>query len=45
MNGTAQHTALTQLATALDGDAKSASDAAKVRTLAASVHELANSKR
>jgi hypothetical protein len=42
--GAAQHTALTQLATKLDGDAKSASDAAKVRLLASSVHELANAK-
>jgi hypothetical protein len=45
LKGAAQHTALTQLAGALDNDAKSASDAAKVHTLAASVHELANSKR
>jgi hypothetical protein len=43
--GAAQHTALTQLATTLDADAKSASDAAKARALAASVRELANAKR
>jgi hypothetical protein len=43
--GAAQQTALTQLATTLDADARSASDAGKVRTLAASVRELANSKR
>ncbi len=44
-NGAAQHTALTRLATTLDADAKSASDAAKVRTLAAAVRELDNAKR
>jgi hypothetical protein len=44
MKGAAQHTALTQLATKLDGDAKSASDAAKVRLLAGSVRGLANAK-
>ncbi len=43
--GAAQHTALTGLASTLDTDAKSASDAAKVRTLAAAVRELANAKR
>jgi hypothetical protein len=43
--GAAQHTALTQLATTLDADAKAASDAAKARALAASVRELANAKR
>ena len=45
MTGTAQHAALTQLAGALENDAKSASDAPKVRMLAASVHQLADSKR
>ena len=41
MSGAAQKTALTQLASKLDADEKSASDAAKVRLLVASVRDLA----
>jgi hypothetical protein len=44
-SGAARRDALTQLATSLDGDAGSSSDAAKVRTLAASVRDLANAAR
>jgi hypothetical protein len=40
-SGAARQSALTQLATQLDGDAGSSSDAAKVRTLAGAVRDLA----
>ena len=39
--GPARQTALTQLATQLDGDAANSSDASKVKTLAAAVRDLA----
>ena len=41
-SGAARQTSLTQLATALDSDAQSASDGAKVRLLAAAVRKLAS---
>jgi hypothetical protein len=41
-SGTQRHDALTRLATQLDSDASGAGDAAKVRTLATAVRELAN---
>ena len=44
-SGSARRDALTQLATSLDGDAVTSSDAAKVRTLAQSVRELASASR
>jgi len=44
-SGATRRDALTQLATSLDGDAGSSSDAAKVRMLAASVRDLANASR
>jgi hypothetical protein len=44
MTGAAQRSALTQLATKLDADARAATDAAKVRLLAGSVRDLANAK-
>ena len=40
-SGSARSAALTTLATQLDGDANGSSDAVKVRTLAASVRDLA----
>jgi hypothetical protein len=43
LSGQARRNALTALATALDGDAAGAADAAKVRTLSAAVRELAGS--
>jgi len=44
-SGTARRDALAQLASQLDGDAGSSSDAAKVRMLAGSVRDLANAAR
>ncbi|HEX6532964.1 MAG TPA: hypothetical protein VF041_00120 [Gemmatimonadaceae bacterium] len=41
-SGSARRSALEQLATRLDGDAGGSSDAAKVRTLASAVRDLAN---
>jgi hypothetical protein len=40
-SGSARRTALTRLASALDGEAGSSSDAAKVRMLAGTVRDLA----
>ncbi|HKW48569.1 MAG TPA: hypothetical protein VJN70_14065 [Gemmatimonadaceae bacterium] len=40
-SGSARSTALSQLASQLDGDAASSGDAAKVKSLASSVHQLA----
>jgi len=45
LSGQARKDALTQLAAQLTGDAAGAADAAKVRTLAAAVTDLANSAR
>jgi hypothetical protein len=45
MAGQQRRTALTQLATQLNGDAAAASDAAKVRMLAGAVTDLANATR
>ncbi|HEY8176034.1 MAG TPA: hypothetical protein VIF32_10095 [Gemmatimonadaceae bacterium] len=44
LKGPARRTALTKLATQLDRDAPGASDAVRVRALAASVRDLANAK-
>jgi hypothetical protein len=44
MSGAARGAALTQLATQLDADASAAADAAKVRTMAAAVRELASAR-
>jgi hypothetical protein len=44
-SGSARRDALVQLASQLDGDANGSSDAMKVRTLAASVRDLANATR
>jgi LVIVD repeat-containing protein len=44
LTGPPQHDALTQLATQLNGDAATAADQAKVRTLAASVSDLAGAQ-
>jgi hypothetical protein len=44
-NGAARGSALTQLASQLDGDVNGSRDAAKVRTLAASVRDLAAASR
>lgn len=44
-NGAARRTALTTLATAVDTDAASARDAAKVRMMSAAIRELANASR
>jgi hypothetical protein len=44
LSGSARHDALTQLVTQLGGDAAGAGDAAKVRTLAAAVSDLANAQ-
>ena len=44
-SGEARRSALTQLATQLDADARSATDGAKVRMLAGSVRDLANAAR
>lgn len=43
--GAARRSALSELATAIDGDARGATDAAKVRMLATSVKELADASR
>ncbi len=43
--GTARNTALTQLATTLNGDASGAADKAKVHKLAGAVNDLANAQR
>jgi hypothetical protein len=45
LQGAARRAAFTQLAAALDRDAGSANDAAKVRTLAGAVRDLANAAR
>ena len=45
MSGQQRRTALTQLATQLNGDAAAATDAAKVRMLAGAVTDLANATR
>ena len=42
MSGAQRRTALTRLAAQLDGDARTASDATRVRALAAAVRALAN---
>jgi hypothetical protein len=44
LKGTARRTALTKLATQLDGDAKGATDAAKVTALAGAVRKLASAR-
>jgi hypothetical protein len=44
-SGAARRTSLAQLATQLDGDARSATDGAKVRMLAGSIRDLANATR
>jgi hypothetical protein len=44
-SGTARRTALTQLASQLDGDARNAADTAKVRMLATAVKDLAAASR
>ena len=44
-NGAARRTALNSLATAVDADAAGARDAAKVRTMAAAIRDLANTSR
>ena len=44
LGGSDQRSALTQLAAQLDGDARGASDGAKVRLLAASVRSLAGGR-
>jgi hypothetical protein len=43
--GAARRTALTTLATALDGDARNAADAARVRAMAQAVRDLAAATR
>ena len=44
LSGAERQTALTQLATQLDGEAQAAGDPAKVHTLAATVKDLASAK-
>jgi hypothetical protein len=44
LSGRERHDALTRLVTQLGGDAAAAGDAAKVRTLAAAVGDLANAQ-
>lgn len=44
LNGSRQRTALTQLATQLDRDARTAADSVRVQSMAATVRDLANSK-
>jgi hypothetical protein len=45
VTGAARREALSELATSLDGDVSSSSDAAKVRLLASAVRDLGNASR